>query len=311
LAIKVIYSLDQIIRRRDELVEILKFEYRNKVVRGEDFQRFVDICEEAVERFVKKPHRPTLIDSLRHLAGVKLDEKLIADTAHRLMGNLHRIRYRRKVVPWHGQRFYEWVPVQVMAVRRAKNDRGEVGATLTLKFMAGSPCPLIVLQWWSMRRCRYVSRDFGFSRPVGPLAAHPARYPYVVPEQLVTLRFMGLIDPTKSIKEPVICEINSAPSTRKWNIAQLKRRIRDGFQCPKRYPLDFECHHCPIGYVHCPAATHRLDYETKPCPKCNKDDAVWNPELPVNMCIDCYMSTYVYIPSTSKKDKYDDEDDSP
>lgn len=307
LAIRAAYSVDRIIENRNLLAEVLRFEYRDKVVTGAEFQRFVDICEDAILPLVRALDRSTLVDSLRHLAGTVFTEKVIVDTAHRLMGNLPLLRCRRKVVPWHHQRFFEWVPIQVLSVRRSRNEHGQVGAMLTLKCMAGTPCPLLLLQWWSLKKCRYASREFGFSRPKGSNSRYPPKFPYVVPEQLTTLRFLGLVDPAKSTSEPMIVLVDSDASTRRWNLQQLKRRARIGFECPQDFPRHFPCHTCPIGYVHCIAATHRYDYEERPCPACDRKDAVWDIDVSSSLCIQCYMTKHVY-PHRPVKDVDDDED---
>jgi hypothetical protein len=290
-AIKVNYSLPQILKARNDLVDVLKFEFLNKQVKGEEFQRFVDICVDALSLQIKDVHRETVLDSVRYMAGDTFTLEAMNEVAHRLMGNIPRIRHRRVVSPWSVQRFYEWVPVQIIACRRSQNVQGEVGAMLTLKFMAGSPAPMVVLQWWSLRKCRYLSRDFGFSKPASHSASYPAPFPYAQPEQLVMLRFLALLDPARGETEPGFTVIDTMPSLRKWNRDQIKRRARIKFKCPQNYPADFPCHRCPIGYLECPAGTHRLTYVQKKCPKCSKKKAVWDLEIPAKMCIDCYMNT--------------------
>lgn len=228
-----------------------------------------------------------LADSIRAEAGRVLDAETLVALAHRLAGNLARLASCRPVPPWHVQRFPEWVPVQVLGCARARGGKGQMGALFRFKVMAGTPCPRVVLQWWSNRRCLYHARDFGLA--VGRARGKTPRLPYEAPEQFATLRLAALIDPALSRAEPAFAEVKfpAGRSIAGWNRTQLRRRLRLGFACPEGYPDDFPCHRCHRGYRSCPAGTHRDDYVERPCPLCGLPDAVWDPESPFEGCVDC------------------------
>lgn len=284
------------------------------IVRGEQFDRVCNIIWESLSvRNLGNEKIPydKVVDSLRHLAGRVLTPELAEETAHRIAGNIPNLRRGRTVVPWHVQRFYEWVPVQIMTVRKARNSRNELGATLFVKILAGTPCPLTVMTWWSNRKCRSLSLEFGFSRISRRRQVLPPKYPYSDPAQLVQMRFLALVDPTRSEKEPVLTEIEFPPALHLWNRGVLQRRFRESgvFNCPLGLPLTFNCHQCPVGYGRentkpCAAACHRYSYEEKPCPVCSNQDALWDKEIPANMCVNCYtMSVYGAGKPKSEKEK--------
>ena len=281
------------------------------MVRGDQFDRVCDIFWESLvpgNLGSDKIPYDKLVDSLRHLAGRVLTHELAEEAAHRIAGNLPRLRRGLKVVPWHVQRFYEWVPVQIMGTRKARNSKNEMGSLLTLKILAGTPCPMTILQWWSNRKCRHLSRDFGFSRPPGRRALHPPKFPYSDPAQLVQMRFLALVDPTKSEREPVLTDIEFTPSLSAWNRGVIDRRFRVDFDCPLSLPVTFGCHQCPIGYgpenkKPCAAACHRYTFTQRLCPVCQDEEALWDQEIPANMCVNCFnLSVYKTEPTPKEKD---------
>lgn len=231
-----------------------------------------------------------LEESLTPLLGTAPTKEVWKETAHRLAGNSVRLRNHRVVLPWSLQRFDEWVPVQIMGLRYARGGRGKMGVQFTLKIMAGTPCPKIFFQFWSFKKCRYLSSKFGFQRFRGK---EPPKHFYENPKQLVTLRFLALVDSNLSDREPYVTEIEFPPSVEDWNRRQNHRRTRLEFKCPKGYPRELKCHDCPIGYVHCPAGTHAQDYSIEPCPKCGEKQAFFDADLPDTMCLDCHIK-HVY-----------------
>lgn len=207
--------------------------------------------------------------------------------AHRLAGNVVRLRQGRPALPWTAQRWREWVPVQVMAVRRSRSGKGKLGVDVVMKYLAGTPCPLVVTDWWSLSRCRFYAKGFGFSR--SHREGRPAASVFVAPEQLVTLRFVGMVDPDASEGEPRVTKLRfaSGAAVAGWNRAQLRRRGRVGFPCPAGFPVTFPCHACHVGYEQCPAATHRKTFTEGACRSCGRADALFDPESASLVCVTC------------------------
>lgn len=280
---------------RKLLRDAVGLEFLNTTPRGADFDRLVDLVIEVLD---PKLHRQTVADSIQNLAGTPLDDKLIDDTAWRLAGNLKRLRQRRAVPPWHGQKLPEWVPVQVVSCRRSKSKKYQSGATVGFRVMAGTPCPRIVLKWWSLKQCRFYSTDFGWSKPGGGKSG-PPRYPYSAPEQLVGLRCHVLITPDESTTEPGFLVPRFPAEVAAWNSDMIKRRLRSGptYRCPAGLPDSFPCQKCPRGYTTCKAGTHRLDWVERPCPVCGKQDAYFDPEGAADQCVDCFAQN-VYKKTT-------------
>lgn len=225
-------------------------------------------------------------ESLTPLLGTAPTPETWKETAHRLAGNAVRLRNHRVVLPWNLQRFDEWVPAQIMRMRYERGGRGKMGVTFTFKILAGTPCPKLIFQFWSLKKCRYLSTRFGFERWRG---REPPKHFYESPKQFVTLRALLLIDSGLSEREPYATEIEFPPSLEDWNKRQIHRRTRLDFKCPQDYPRTLKCHDCPIGYQNCPAGTHPQDYSIEPCPRCGEQEAFFDADLPDTMCLDCQI----------------------
>lgn len=257
-----------------------------KDLRGPLFKRFADIVHEELPAGCDYQ---SVWDSLRHLAGTVPTAKLLHDLAHRLAGNTHNLQARRAVVPWSYQQHWEWVPLVVSSVRRAKSPTGRFGVKLYFRVVAGTPCTLTAEKFWTGKQAAFMSKYFGFSRPPSPKANTPPPYPYLAPEQFTTLRAYGLIDPHKSGADvgPVFDKMRFPPSVIDFNREQFRHRNRGrGYECPRRFPLTQLCHLCPIGYEECRAGCHAKTYATKDCPLC-KQAAPFDPEQNAPFCVNC------------------------
>ncbi len=279
--------MGKILRERNRLAEIIRFETEDRLLVKERFKRLVDVVYQELPAGVDYQ---SLYDSLRPLAGTTPTAKTLLDYAHRLAGNVANLQARRVVRPWSYQIEWEWVPLSVARVRRTRSSSGKVGATLTFKILAGTPAGLLAERFWTMKQCAFMSRQFGFSRPPSPTAKLPPRRPYFGPEQFVTFRLYGLIDPRRSGAEsgPVVAQFRFPPSCKAFNVEQHNYRTRGrGYECPRGFPLTVLCHRCPIGYEECRAGCHAKTYETKPCPVCKKDRAPFDPEAQSPVCVNC------------------------
>lgn len=262
-------------------------EFEGRTPIADQFARLVQIVYEAMPG---KIPWPTLEASLMHLAGARVTRELIEQTAWRLAGNVKRLQQHRVVPPWHIQKLEEWVPLQVLSCRYKRMGK-KIGAIFSFRIMAGTSCPLAVWKWWSLRQCAYFAPYFGFSKPGRYNARTPPKYPYTHPAQLVTLRLYGMIDPELCEQEPAFSLIAWPPTVAEWNRTQIKHRFRidEGYTCPKGYHATFECHRCPIGYLKCRAGTHRKNWETRLCSGCDRPDAMFDPDIPSDVCVDCQV----------------------
>jgi hypothetical protein len=278
----------------------LELELGGKVVEGKRFEKLLRL---AAEILPGKVERPALYDSLRGCLGEVMTAERAQEIGWRLAGNLPRLRLGRAAPPWHVQKFLEWVPLHVVGCRPELRGRGKRGVLYSFRVLGGSPCPRILQQWFSVKWCRVVAVDFGFS----PRGRRP-KFPYSAPEQIVGLRFCGLVDPELSGGEPVFrvpLEVSKARGLRAhghafpgycrdYNRGALERRFRTEpavFDCPRDLPRDYPCHRCPSGFGGaggCPAATHRAEWAVRPCPRCDLEAAFFDPELPGDLCVDCH-----------------------
>jgi hypothetical protein len=277
----------KILRDRNRIAEVMIFEAEGRHVVKERFKKLVDAVHQELPAGVDYQ---CLYDSLRPLAGTHPTAKTLTDYAHRLAGNVSNLKARRVVRPWSYQIEWEWVPLSVVRVRRTKNPAGRIGATLTFKILAGTPAALLTERFWSMKQCAFMSRQLGFSRPPSPRAVVMPRRPYMSPEQFVTLRMYGLIDPKRSGAEvgPVVSRFRFPPSCVAFNAEQHKYRTRGpGYACPRAFPLTVLCHQCPVGFEECRAGCHAKTYETKACAGCKKERAPFDPETQSPVCVNC------------------------
>lgn len=277
------YSLDKVAKIRKMLREALTYEFLDKIPKKETFTRFLELVQEILPGTV---HLQTLEDSLRHVAGTTMTAEAIDSVAWRLAGNHKRLLDRKAVPPWHVQKFLEWVPVLIINCRKSRNGRGALGATFGFRILAGTSCGLIAYKWWSQKFCRFVAKDLGFTRARGRRAS---RFPFTAVEQLVNLRMLIRINPDLCNKEPAFDKVSRAVSMKAWNTETVKCRFRaqPSFECLMEKGPDFPCQTCPIGFLRCRAATHRHDWVAKRCEHCKKDDAMFDPEIHGDMCIDC------------------------
>lgn len=259
---------------------------KNRRLVRDRFEQLIELCMDNTG--LARPDYVTFRESLRYLAGEKLREGGIEILAQRLAGNIQRLRDGHAVRPWSKQTVAEWVPVQALSVQRVPHDKWGVAARLTLKILAGSPCPAVCRVLWSVKRCRVLARDLGF-RQYGRRRDDPPPFPYAVPEELTTFRWEMLVDPDLSEREPVLTDFRVRPALQQWNRQQLKRRMRIDFACMANHPPNFPCWECSVGYLACPAGTHRHNWKVKKCHECGDAEALWDYELSRANCIACYL----------------------
>ncbi len=280
------YPLEQVFRLRETLKEAVGHEFLGKTPVGPAFNRLVELV---LEILPGEYNYQTVEDSLRHLAGTFIDQTTLHRTCWRIAGNTKRLRHRKAVPPWHVQRVPEWVPAQVVSCERQRNAKDEIVGMMGFRVLAGTPAPLAVYKAWSLKYCRYLSNDFGFTRPRG---RNPTRYPYSDPEQLVNLRLYLLIDPDECDKEPGFSCVAFSETMKDWNlgITRCRQRVMPGFSCRmEASPDELPCRRCPLGYSSCRAGTHKSDWVQKACAYCGREDAWFDPDvLTSDRCVECH-----------------------
>lgn len=266
-------SVREVERRRDDIISrALSIQIGQPVV----IERLVDSVLGVLPAGVTYD---TVFESVRHMAGETLVELDAIRLAWRLAGNLRLLKAGHPVPPWTAQRADEWVPLQVLRIVKTRNAKEMIGYDVTTRVMAGSPAPLKLSSFWSIRVARYVSSQIGFSRPWH-------KYPYSEPVDLVGLRFYGLIEAARSRGKPEFHEVQCPDSLKQWNRDNvLKGRLRVGISCPQQF--QHACRVCAIGYDRCQYATHSKTFNVGFCNSCGTENAAFDPDDPSPHCADC------------------------
>lgn len=240
------YDIARIVTVRDKLANFELTEWVGTEMVGEWFEAFVDrLCE-----CLPKVKRLAVWDSVRDIAGTVLTADTLFRLTWRLAGNVVRLQEGISAPPWHVQTELEWVPVQVFDWRADKSSRGKNGGTFAMRVLAGTACPLRLTTFWPTGFCKFIARRAGYT-------SRRSGMPFCHISELVNLRLWVQLDPTKSQPgSPGFWEVSCSAGLRGWNRAIIDKRFRkDGFRCPYNY--DWQCFKCPVGYLECPAATHR------------------------------------------------------
>jgi len=242
-------SISRILQLRDRIADKGFEMFYGYTPVGGAFDDLVD----QVHRCLSKVRKPVLRTSLEHLAGQRLDRQTIYDTAWRLAGNMERLRQDEPVLPWSRQKCREWVPIQVMSYEPHATKRGQLGGMFRVRILAGTPCPMILRVFWPITACTMIARHCGYT-------ARWHAYPFADRSELVNMRLLALIDPELcKPNQPRFFKVASAPALLKWNRNIIQKRFRKGGNKPWPCPLDYthRCFECHVGYLDCPAATHR------------------------------------------------------
>jgi len=271
------FNIQEILRRRDRLLSRVLSQHVGETIDGERLDR---LTTELRKHLPSGATRDAVFESVRHIAGRPLVQSEAMRVAWRLSGNMKRLREGESVGPWSAQPENEWVPLEVLRAIPARNNRDHRGTEFSFRVIAGTPCPMRITAFWKTRVIKYVASRIGFSR------FHEGTYPFSKAQQLVGLRFLGLIEAERSRTRPEFHEIECPDSIVSWNrTAVLKLRLRVGEQCPNGW--HHPCHQCAVGYETCPAGTHYRTYEIGLCNMCGHGDAAFDPEDPSLHCITC------------------------
>ncbi len=278
-----------ILKKRKLLADSLEVSLAGKQVTGDLILKMHEICSAMLPRSV---HPDALAESLRCMVGrtpCRADLDLLS---YRLVGNIARLKLMRPVVPWAmTQSIDEKVLAQVIAYR--PEQRRTPTTRFTIQLLTGLSAGLKTQVWWDLERCYVVSIVTGFDRPAMRTGVEARYYLFTTPPQLVGLYGEVLINGTESSKvgSPVMTQFKCPNHLRALNRLLIKKRFRveDGYTCPNDYPVTFPCHHCPVGYVTCPAAVHAKDFTTGPCDFCKDAEAVFDPDWSLDRCVNCII----------------------
>jgi hypothetical protein len=252
---------------------------------------FVDDLAELLPKTIL---RETIYNSVSWVAGSQLTAEVLDQLCWRLAGNTKLLAAGEYVTPWTRQRYKERVPLQILSAKRARNRKGDAGHVFKFRVLAGYPTGLLVVKFWSDRLARYVASQIGFARRMlSDQSDKLPAYVYHHPLELVTLRLIGLIDPQLCQRHELGFEtITISAPLRAYNRDQLKFRDRldKAHACPCGFSFAQLCFRCPKGYgseKRCRAGCHRLDYTFAFCAGCRRNDAPFDPEQSVTLCIEC------------------------
>ncbi len=260
-------------QRRDAIVERALRSYIDQAV---DINRLVESIRGMLPAGVTYD---AVFESVRYLAGKPLGELDAIRLAWRLAGNINLLKAGQPVPPWSLQRHDEWVPLQIVKIFRTRNSKDQLGFDVTTRVLAGTPAPLKISSFWSVRVVRLVASKLGFSRPWD-------KYPFHTAQELVGLRFYGLIEAIRSRGRPEFHEVECSDSFIKWNRENvLKLRLRVGCKCPAGFL--HKCHLCAYGYDRCAAATHPKTFTIGNCAGCGGQDVPFDPDDSWPHCVKC------------------------
>jgi hypothetical protein len=308
------YNIGRILKLRKKIMEGLSPEYHGYSYLAEGFDDLVN----HVSSLLPKVKREIVYKSILTYAGVALLDPVLEELSWRLAGNIKRLKDDICVPVWTAQTEDEWVPVQVQSVHRfrigvakqveepeQKPEEGEEkqvfsrGASILKLFvLGGTPAGHTFEKFMTDKSCFFIRKDLGFSlyaSSSGDLYSDPKpSHPMSDVTELTRMRFMALFTPEVCLKNLFGMQIACTSGLQKWNQALMKKRQREGFNCPFNYPLPAHpCYLCSKGGDVCQAACHRKTYTQKPCAKCKKKNRFFDPEREGSVCIDCLNNQLV------------------
>lgn len=269
------FQVARIERLRDRVV-LLLLQYVNRPLEGLVFDQ---VCIDLYQHLQAERHAVTA--SLLPLAGRSLTRADMFKLAWRFAGNVERLRAGEAVCGWSRRPDDEWVPLQVLNVTPAKDKHNRPGNMLKMRVLAGSPCPDLLLDFWTVPRAAAVSRRAGFTRAAG-------RYPWHHTSEFVGLRLLGKISAARSIEKPVLSmtvATSSMVAANRRDFLALRSRHPKAAGCP--FKFQHQCYHCSYGYDTCDGGVHPRNYEIGTCASCGLDDQLFDLDWDPAMCRAC------------------------
>ena len=274
------FSLPNIVRLRDALTNRLVSRYAEiSLVNVEELDTLLD---DMMPFLSGRIIRGTMFETFRPLLGRPYPAEWWRDMFWRIAANEELLASGVPLRPWSAPGITEWVPLQVMRVDTAPHSRNKRNRyMLHFRVLAGFACPLIFTRALTGDWLAQFSRYAGFTKARGTR-------PFLSPYQFTGLRWFALLEPQYSRDgQPGFFEVRCSGTWLEHNTDLLNKRYRNkqDFTCPQNYT--HECHLCPVGYMSCPAATHKLDFKWQHCLNCNQQ-AWFDPEISAQVCVSCW-----------------------
>lgn len=248
------FSLSRVLQRRDQLFTHALRPYIGARLVGETV---TDICNDVLRALPSTVSRHALFESLRVIAGTTLGHKEARALAWRIAGNIDSLDRGERVLPWTRQIKNEIVPVRVERMRADKH-RDSLGYTMHVRALAGTPCPMVFAQFFSLRSCRAIARTLGFSSSRG-------LYPLKSPMYFMGLLFFAHIEADRSADAPYFQTVSNSGGLLAHNKPKIEVRCR-AKPCPRGYQHD--CAKCWIGQDACPAGIYSKSLVQRECTQC-------------------------------------------
>jgi len=259
---------------------------------AEEFQAFVDVLHAELPRNIL---RDTVLNSIKGLLKKTLDADSLFETCWRLAGNTERLLDQEAVPVWGQQTSFEWIPAEVCEVATVKRFH-KLENRFVFASLAGSIVPLKLVQHWSFRKTHYLStyRDgqghgFGFGRHrLNRRGDQMGQRLFYDVRQFYGLQCLLLLDPTRSLTDPVATEIGQTGAMTTHNQDLIRQRDRAETACIKGLGDEQECYTCPYGTDRCVNATHPATYSKGTCPRCTRL-SFFDPEEEdhLGLCVNC------------------------
>jgi len=247
---------------------------------GDGFGALIDDLASALAS--RGVDREVVADSCRYLLGGPLSPTDLAVLSWRLAGNVDRLKAGLAVTPWSVQRVDEWMPIQVLSCRPARDRRRRRGVYLAFRALAGTGCPVSSEQFWTSEQCWFFATALGFERR--------RRLGYDGdPRNFVGLRLHGLFTPAScrfgSLRFDGL-RVTGALSSHNRELIEVRARASP---CPRGH--SHLCSSCPVGYTgadRCRYATHPEPWSARPCAGCGRD-MPFDLSLSADVCVVCYL----------------------
>ena len=154
------YSISKVTKLRDLLYDKVGVDYAGLTMEGQTFVGMVDTLKAWLPQAVSYD---ALFESCRSIVGEAAGKQNLYELSWRLAGNVELLK-RGKIVPiYNFQTYDEWVPVQIVQCHPIRNRYDDRGYLFKFRILAGTPSGTVFEKFWSLRYCKFMSRQLGFS----------------------------------------------------------------------------------------------------------------------------------------------------